>query len=471
MSTNKTNKKGAQLERVQIASTQVVDTRSKRRQRGTKLDIDYTVKKNNAEKEQKFLDTEVVDTKLDKQILYEKRQNHTFIKPKLSMVSREDKIVKNKVLRGNERASAYKFMKEMVNSNKVQSSWNVERVKEVDEVDLFFRKKKTKPFSGFSIGELRDSLIVPSDDKNIVPPIVMSSTNEIITPSEEISVSAILKQLAALTAKLDKIEKQNEELIKENNNLKMEREQFLENVHKEVELETKPQEKKTLNTKKTQQKSLGVNLKITKTKIIGQEESLQQKFVDKPNKPLKPNKNMLGDKLKKNIREWYNFDSSKLEQHKKEVLSSVITNATFAEKIRETGVPKQKIRYTSPVTLKEDKKSIHYYGYKPSGIPNKVWWHWVTTVTSVEAYEKAERFLYNQFKREMFIYRTKWVKYSKEFNPYLSEPKMVWMEHTSDFDIDVSVAYAFILKWRKLVQTFKPNKPINSDWYKSTQQQ
>ncbi|ADB64450.1 ORF1 [Drosophila melanogaster Nora virus] len=473
MINNQTNKKGPQLERVHFGSTQVVGKSTKRRQRGTKLDIEYTVRRNDAPKEQKFLISEIFDEKLDKQIKYEKKQNHTFIKPKLNLVIKEEQHITKKVLRGKERAATHAFMKEMVESNKIQPSWNVEYEKEIDEVDLFFMKKKTKPFSGFSIKELRDSLIVQSDDKNMAQPTVMSSIDEIVTPREEISVSAISEQLASLMERVDKLEKMNAALEEENKQLKKEREATIKSVKKEAK---KIKQEKPQIVKKTQHKSLGVNLKITKTKVVGQEQCLEientqhKKFVEKPSMPLKVSKKMTEHQLKKTIRTWYEFDPSKLVQHQKEVLNSVVTNTTFADKVRETGIPKQKIRYVAKPPA-EEKRSIHFYGYKPKGIPNKVWWNWVTTGTAMDAYEKADRYLYHQFKREMMIYRNKWVKFSKEFNPYLSKPKMVWEENTWEYEYKTDVPYNFILKWRQLVQTYKPNTPIQADWYKISQKQ
>lgn len=63
----------------------------------------------------------------------------------------------------------------------------------------------------------------------------------------------------------------------------------------------------------------------------------------------------------------------------------------------------------------------------------------------------------------MYIYRIRWVKFSKEFNPYLCEPKAVW---ESQVDIkDIHQPFSFIQKWRALVQTYKPSKPINVNWY------
>lgn len=479
MINNQTNEKGPQLERVHFGSAQVVGKSTKRRQRGTKLDIEYTVRRNDAQKEQKFLISEIFDEKLDKQIKYEKKQNHTFIKPKFNLVTKIEEPVTKKVLRGKERAATHAFMKELVESNKVQPSWKiqpswtVEYEKEVDEVDLFFMKKKTKPFSSISIKEFGDSLIVQPDDKNIAQPTVMSSINEIVTPREEISVSAISEQLASLMERVDKLEKMNAALEEENKQLKEEREATIKSMEKEV---TKAKKNKPQVAKKTQHKSLGINLKVTKTKVIGQEQCLeiestqQKKFVEKPSMPTKVNKKMKGNQLKKTIRTWYEFDPSKLVQHQKEVLNSVVTNTTFADKVRETGIPKQRIRYT-PKPPVEEKRSIHYYGYKPKGIPNKVWWNWVTTGTAKDAYEKADRYLFNQFKREMMVYRNKWVKFSREFNPYLSEPKMVWEENTWEYEHQTDIPYNFILKWRQLVQTYKPNTPIQADWYTISQKQ
>lgn len=184
------------------------------------------------------------------------------------------------------------------------------------------------------------------------------------------------------------------------------------------------------------------------------------------NKPKQPRVVTVADKKATKInklKEWYSFDKTKIEEHQQEVLKSVRTDKTFANIIRDNGLPDQIIKYNLKPTLKEKKELEHP---KPSGVPFKKWIFWLTIKTPEEAYKQADKFLYNMYKKEMYIYRQKWIKYSKEFNPYLCEPKAVW---DIQVDIkDINQPFEFIQKWRNLVQTYKPSKPIASNWYINT---
>lgn len=484
MNQDEQKKKGAQLKRVHTVGTQVVDTCNRRRQKGTKMEVNFTVKRNNADEEQKFFVTERVDHKLEKQVKAEAKQNHTFVKPKLNFV---DKVEVEKVKitsRGKERAANFAFFKELVNSNKVEQKWNVETEKEIDEVDLFFMKKKTKPFSGFSIKSLGDSLKVMPDEKHISPQTAMSSINENVATDAVVDVIALTAQLNQLIKRVEALELDNKQLVEMNNQLRQDNEKLvnegitsIKNDKKEKKNSENKIEQAISKTASCMFKIVAEKKRVTQvTPIVGEEQCLElqstikRKYKEKPKLPSVPSKKEKKSIQQTKIRQWYNFNKQTIEEHQKEVLSSVQTDVTFAEKVKENGIPKQKLRYTVSTTVeKQPKKSIHHYGYKPAGVPNKIWWKWVTTGTAAEAYKKAQTFLFKMFKREMIVFRQKWICHTKEFNPYLSEPKMVWLENTNEYPYDVNVLFEFIKKWRMLVTSYKPGKSIINDWYKNKQ--
>lgn len=471
---DETKQKGAQLKRVHSISTQVVGTSNRRRRHGTILETNFTVKRNETTQESKFLITSIVDHQMDKQVKAEAKQNRTFVKPKFQLVDKTEVEQVKRVPRGKERASNFAFFKEMFKSNSIEQKWNVEKEKEVDEVDLFFMKKKTKPFASISIKELGDSLTLVPDDKYTTD--MASQINESVVSRATVDVSALAAQVEALLKRVENLERENETLKQEKEILASEKQQFL--VEMENSIKTKKVEKKnSQKIEKVQQKPKKVKfveqLPKKAAPIVGEEQcldvesSIKEEYKDKPSSPKLPSKKDQKKNLQNKIREWYKFDKKKIQEHQKEVLQSIRSDKTFAEKVRENGIPKQKLRYvTKPEKPKQEKPlSIHYYGYKPAGIPKKIWWKWVTTMTATDAYERAEKFLYNTFKREMMMYRHRWSYHSKEYNPYLSEPKMVWEENTFDYELNTNVLYEFIKKWRQLVTSYNPSKPINKNWY------
>lgn len=491
MISTKTNDKGAQLKRVHVGGTQVVGTSTKQIRRGTRLETNFTVKRNNADEEQKFFLKEIINDQVEKQVKAEAKQNHTFVKSKLQLVEKLEVGQVKRCTRGKERASNFAFFKELVSSNTTKTEWNVE--KSNDAVDRFFMKKKTKPFSGFSIKSLGDSLTVPVDDKNGVQQNAMSSINEIVAPVVMTDAIALIAQMEALMKRVEALEESNKQLTQERDQLKQDYEKLEKvilstEVQEEVQqLETEPKvkqsPKKTVKkvrfakqTKQSPKKTARVNT------IKGEEQCLEIEstqvggFTDKPKKPIIPKKKQTRNEIRSHVREWYSFDKKKIEEHQKEVLASVVNGVSFADKVRQNGLPKQKIRFTQPPKKEETVVTLTPgYDYtsmmKPPGIPKNLWWRWTSTGTAIDAYEKAEKFLFNSFKREMMIYRRRWASCCKEFNPYLSEPKMVWMEQVCEYEYDVSSAQTFINKWRNLVRSYKPSTPIKNDWYKEQTKQ
>lgn len=476
---NEKQKKGAQLKRVHSVSAQVVDTGNRRRRHGTLLETNFTVKRNETTQESKFLMTEVIDDQLEKQVNAEAKQNRTFVKPKFQMINKVEVEQVKRVSRGKERASNFAFFKEMFKSNQIKQEWNVKRNEELDVVDLFFMKKKTKPFTSISIKELGDSLTIVQDDKHTIKNDMMSQTNEQIVSRATVDVFALSAQIEALLKRVENLEKENKNLKLEKQTLMMEKQEFLKEM--ENSITTKQVEKKNSNKiekaenkpKKVKQVKFVKQLPKKAEEVKGEEQcldiesSIKQDFKEKPKNPKVPTKKDQKRNLQDKIRQWYTFDKKKIQEHQEEVLQSICSDITFAEKVRENGIPKQKLRYTiKPEKPRQEKPlSIHHYGYKPAGIPKKIWWKWVTNMPVLDAYQRAERFLFNTFKREMMVYRHKWSYYSKEFNPYLSEPKMVWEENTADYELDTNVLYEFIKKWRQLVTSYKPSKPISQNWY------
>lgn len=479
MNTHKTKQKGAQLERVHAVSTQVVDTRNRQKRRGTILETNFTVKRNETPQESKFLITNVVDHQMEKQVEAEAKQNRTFVKPKFQLVYKTEIEKVKRIPRGKERASNFAFFKEMFKSNQVKQEWNVKPEKEIDEVDLFFMKKKTKPFSSISIKELGDSLTLVPDDKHTIETDMTSQINEPVVSRETVDVFALSAQVEALMKRVEMLEKENETLKQEKQDLAIEKEKFLNEMENSIKNQQK--EKKNSNKieevqkkpKKVRQQRVVKQLPKKVAFIAGEEQcldiesSIKEEFKEKPMSPKIPSKKDQKKNLQNKIRQWYTFDKKKIQEHQEQVLQSVRSDKTFAEKVRENGIPKQKIRYVvKPEKPKQEKQlSIHHYGYKPAGIPKKIWWKWVTNMPVLTAYERAERFLFNMFKREMMMYRHRWSYHSKEFNPYLSEPKMVWEENTMDYELNTNVPYEFIKKWRQLVTSYNPSKPISKNWY------
>lgn len=410
----------------------------RRNRRGTKLEIDYQVKRNNVDEEQKFFRTEIIDNKMAKQIEAERKQNRTFVTPKLNIVQQTEIRTPIKKLRGNERAAQFQFMQQLVKSNTVNETikW-----KENDELDRFFEKKKKKKFIGKNYNSYHehlekltevatpnkvDSLLTLEDDKQKVP-AAMSSINENVASHQLCDTAKLMAD--PIIKRLWELEAANAKLVAENELLKEKLRQFEESQDN-----------------------------MLKQVVIGSEQSDLPKFKEAPQKPavikVTDSKKVKKNKLKKLI----TFDDSILVAHKKEVLSSVVDSTTFADKLKNIGIPKQKIRYT----VVEQKEKITVLP-KPHGIPFKIWKTWCKFNTAEQLVLKTEKFIYGQFKNELYSLRTKWSKNCKGFNPYLGNPKDLWevaREENSDN------LFAFVQKWRELVIKYK-NNTTKEGWAKS----
>lgn len=423
-----------------IRSSMVAGYSAKRNRRGTKLEIDYQVKRNNADEEQKFLRTEIIDNKMAKQIEAERKQNRTFVTPKLTMIQQSEIRTPIKKLRGNERAARFQFLRQLVESNKVNEN---NKWKENDALDRFFNKKKKKAFAKIDLNLFSehleeisenlvaeppktDSLLTLEDDKEKVTD-AMSSINENVARHQPCDTARSMAD--PIIKRLWELEEANRKLAEENKLLKEKLEQFEKDQNK-----------------------------VINRVVIGLEQSELPKFEEAPPKPkmikVNDSKKVKKEKLKKLL----TFDESKLIAHKKEVLSSVVTETTFADKLKKIGTPKQKIRYT--VVEQPNKITVLP---KPQGIPFKIWKTWCKFNTEEQLVLKTERFLYGQFKNELYSLRVKWSKNCKGFNPYLGSPKDLWevaREENSDN------LFAFVQKWRELVINYK-NNTTKEGWTKS----
>jgi hypothetical protein len=426
----------------QIHSSKVKGYSVKNR-RGTKLEINYQVKRNNVDEEQKFLRTEIIDNKLAKQIEAERKQNHTFVTPKLNIITQSEIQTPIKKLRGNERAARFQFMQQLVKSNMTNENT---KWKENDALDRFFNKKKKKQFHGIDLNQYyehleeksktlvsepiiseKTSLLTLADLKENVT-TVMSSINELFMARNQLCDTAKL-MADPIVQRVWELEAANKLLVAENELLKEQLKQFENRQNDKV-----------------------------KQIIIGDEQSELPKFEEAPQKPkiikVTDSKKVKKEKLKKLL----TFDDSKLIAHKKEVLSSVVTTTTFADKLKKIGVPKQKIRYT--VTEQADKIIVLP---KPQGIPFRVWKTWCKFNTKEQLVLKTEKFLYGQFKNELYSLRTKWSKNSKGFNPYLGNPKDLWEVAREE---NPENQFVFVQKWRELVIKYK-NNTTKEGWTKT----
>ncbi|QKF95553.1 VP1 [Bactrocera dorsalis nora virus] len=505
------------------------DTNGRRRQ-WTQLPVDFYFKRPTTND---GVEHEVVfDPKLEKQRMAELRQNHTMVLPSLRIVKPvEEKIVK-KTLRGNERAATHAFMKELVNSNKVTTLWNLDYSAGSHDLDDFWSKKKRKTGTSWmnaSSLQEENSLLVP-DLKRALPLVEMVDSKDLNSTPSEVSAIAIsekltllLEQCSRIEARCEKLEKQNEELKAENALLKQELEQSRKakevrtsetsidqstkvdksskteetkvsgevkspvvKTTKVVRFAPKPEIKiipsssgkstkgpaaQTVRKVKNSLIQLTASKRTTVVKGIEQSfdipDSLREKefapAVEKP-KPVK-----LDDSKSKRLaklKAWYSFDKNKLEAHQKEVLKEVEKDKSFAEALKKNGIPKQKIRY---VYSGAKKQQIAPQFPKPAGIPMPKWIQWCEKGTPEAAYQAAEKYMFNVFKREMYILRQKWIKVSKELNPFLSAPSEVWRMEVSDYENNYNSPQTFINKWRQLATSYTPARPVAANWFKSQQ--
>lgn len=471
-----------QLMLAHSTSAPVVSTRSRRCRKGTTLIPNFTVKKLTSTQEEDKFET-VIDNKLEVQRLAELKQNHTMVLPKLNFVKELPNQHKKVTLRGKKRAEVHNFMKELVQSNKVSTSWNIDNGTEVDELDHFFNKKQRKPFRTLPLEEWSDklsviaekqlpSLIVPDEKRDTTKPVEMKSIQEQVSATVNTSDSAVLAQLSLVLEKVSNLEKECEKLKLENQKLKEQLSLTPEVTQESIPIVEKidtaqevPQLKKLKERKFTLSVQTGKSTQVVtgiQQSLDIQNSQIEKEFKPKPQQPKKvlskDNKVVKVNKLK----QWYSFDKTEIEKHQQEVLQSVKTDKTFAKVIRDNGLPEQKIKYTyKTAQQKSDPKHP-----KPAGVPFKKWNYWLKVKTPEEAYTAANKFMFNLFKKEMYIYRARWVKHSKEFNPFLCEPKAVWeLEVSSE---DINQPNAFLIKWRTLVQTYKPSKAITAEWYKNT---
>lgn len=494
--------KGLKLKRVHCDSTQVSDTRIARRRNGIQLEVDFKVRRKCADEEQTIFITEKIDEKLDVQRKAEAKQNRTFVMPKLTLIDREE-YIKAAVLRGKERAAKYQFCKELVASNSVQGIWDVTTQTRADELDRFFMKKQSKQrYSRLSLQELSERLIQVPDEKRSPTPATMSSINSDSVARETSSAIALVEQpkeviptsvesmLASLMQKMNAMEERLTAVLKENAELKQQlasrrskktaraalkvtqvvapsKEEKPRKALKSVAFVEKPQVVEVTQVKPH----------VTKTvTIIGEEQcevivnSKPERFEEKPTPPKRIKANDRKSTMVSKVREWYKFDPKNVEEHQKKVLSSVVSELSYAEALGNS-MPSQVIKHkrekAKKITPFNQKYGYNYYGGKPKGVPNNLWWSWCLQGPVLDAYDKAYKYLFNVFRREVLNYRSKWSKFSKEFNPYLAVPRDVWRENTSEYEYDIDEPAKFMAKWKVLVQTYKPVKPIKEDWYKT----
>ncbi|QCH41357.1 VP1 [Haematobia irritans Nora virus] len=467
----------------------------RKNRRGLKLEIDYTSKLK--VQEDPLLDLlnrskEIVDNKFEVQRKALEKNNRTMVKPRINIIEViPEKPIKAKTLRGNKRAEQHAFFKDLVNSNKVNVEWPiksdpvvVEQKKSLD--DYWKGKDAKKSFSCIRLKQLEANLLTPDeniessqmvpDDKRLPQQSKMVESIEKIEATSlsnsEIAlhnkIDKLVEMMTLLEARCAKLEEQNQQLLKENQLLKEQRE-----VKKQTIVE--PEKEKPV-TKVTKIKAAVHKIAYTRNKtetIKGFEQSEEiedtqkvKTFEPSPKKP-EPVKETDSKTIKKNkLKQWYQFDSKKIEEHQKQVLNSVCRDKTFAQTIRDNGIPKQKIKYVYKLKTIVD-ETLHP---KPAGVPYKKWKGWLATLSVSDAYKAAEKYLYLLFKKEMYIFRQRWIKHSKEFNPFLSEPKLVWEAEVDRYEENRDQPMQFINSWRQLVKTYKPRKSINVNWYHSEKQ-
>jgi len=315
-----------------------------------------------------------VDNSLDVQELAEKRQNRTFVRPKLTMVVKEEIQPKKVTLRGNKRAEVFQFMKELVQSNTTDNEWNVKQQQRDVDLCHFFEKKNRKPYNCINLSLYKEYLeAIPNTEEllqksenlevegvginsptqAIVSELVkhdtsndMSSFNEQLISQATTSDTAVVTSIQDILARLNKLEAANLALVKENEELRKELKEKKESKSLENERQkSKPNNKKTPGTQHKRATTPEIQ------QIVGFEQSTLgsdlPKFSKKPKVPdmVKP-KDSAAVKARK-IKDWFNYNKEELEQHNREVVNSFTTSKTFAQQLRDIGLPKQKIRYTN----------------------------------------------------------------------------------------------------------------------------
>lgn len=352
-----------------------------------------------------------------------------------------------------------------------------------------------------------EEILVPippprANNTRVIVPIPAPRTiaqNDVVALTQQII--ELNKMMSTMLQKMEKLEDENQELKqrlqgkeqpkKSKNAIKKEKRMakvekpfdevdgnitLTSNKHKKEEIIS---EEKPEIVRKTREIIADKKVKVTVTKnvVTGEEQcdivgTPLKKFDEKPKKPNNIKRTDKKRVVMSKIYQWYNYDPKDLEKHQQEVLSSIVDSRSYATVTGVNGLPTQKLKYKPKKEVKPEvitpfnqKMGYNYYGKCPRGIPKNLWWKWCTENPVLDAFEMAYKFQYRQFKKQVYDYRAKWSKVSKEFNPYLAECKLVWENETHNWEWDQDCPDAFIQKWKKLVQTYQPTKPVATNWY------
>lgn len=506
---------------VSAVKDQGVKERKKRvnRRRGTPLTANFSVRKT-SERLVKDYDN-VIDNQFERQRRAEARQNRTLVEPKFNMVTREEKIVKSKTLRGKARAAQHHFMKELVQSNTTKNVWDVvfdePEPQEQDLESKFWAKKdkKKKGYSNLRTSDLEECLVVSDIKLKPDNDVDMYNQEETLSTPSVTSVSAVTEQskqddlnkaemlCEQLSYKISKLEEENTILKNENSKI-VELEASLEKAEMliqqlvgqmtsldvtEVESKTTVEDvvdgqclsaeptkvvakvvakavvkavkkkvakdnKKEKNPKKTSAlvKNRGCE---QSNNTVQQSKAIQQKLIVKPRNIVARDSTKV--KCQK-ISEWYNFDEDAYIKQQQS-MASPRTGDSYKKVLLQQQKEEEVEQKVAKVKL----------AGKPAGVPLKRWNYWLSVEGEKGALVKAHKFLFKEFKTEMFKLKQRWTKHCKEFNPFLTEPNYVWKINVH-FDQNIDSPFEFIQKWRALALGFTPKTAIQGDWFKSQQQ-